>query len=977
MTRIGDGKASVLGALLLASTALVLCATDGMAKVGVTSATDGDPLGKPPTEAERVLRIGIDVQANELITTHARDRAHLVFLDGTALTVGPNASLTIDRFVYDPNTKTGDLAINASRGVLRLVGGKISKTKPITITTPSNTIGIRGGITLVDVQPNRTVSTFVFGKAMSVTAVGQTQVVTRPGSQVTTSLGAPPAPPALVPAGGYSGQLAQLEGGGQGAGGTGSRPGVTPGGAPANPAVVADQLAQSSGFSSQNSQQSPAANQPTPANVMAGSPAQNVSNANTVSNALTNANVDRQEVQAEQQQAQSAPAGPQQSPSAPPPSGPTDGPRTDSPGPTPSAAPSPPPTQVIVTRGRFAMDPRYTDFTPQTLGATPVPANNQPLQPTGTLANGTATISLADGRTFAVPWLPGSAPFALSLTHDTLGPLTGTGYVTPNGDFFVYRFVDANNKQLGFAGGTPTALSQFPTSGFATHMLTALGTDAAALPFASPTVASDPALKAAATVSPLYSVYSSQIAPAVGGPAPGNQSAGAMQATVAIAGQGAAQKSYIGVFIGDYFKDFNNGSIFNSGVYNGSYRLAADQPTGRLTSAAATFDVGGAHSVYGPNAETMLYSPSSVRSDIAVSDGIVTAASSSSTYQVSFDQPLTNLSGADYHVNTLATRTSASPSAANSRTSQNMSGYVGGIVEKRDASGGYSTRTVGTQGAFPANVLLQTNAAANRASASITVVNWDGAGASASFKLGGTTGARYATNVFIDDKTYALRDRPADLFGTQTASVTVGSGTSGGADVTARTTMVSYGAAPVANFFASQGVTPCTCEFMSWGWWSGEVRYGASSVYNPNGRERLNLATYVTGTVTPSIQLPNTGVATYVGHAIGNVQNGVNAYVAAGSYTNTWNFATQSGAVTIGNFDGATLSGTTNLITGAPASQFTGSVAGGGRTGSLNGSFFSSPTAPAQGQGGSFNINGPNYKAGGTFAAQKTAAGAH
>ena len=75
-----------------------------------------------------MLRIGIDVQANELITTSANDRAHLVFLDGTSLTVGPNARLTIDKFVFDPNTKKGELAINASKGVLRLVGGKISKT---------------------------------------------------------------------------------------------------------------------------------------------------------------------------------------------------------------------------------------------------------------------------------------------------------------------------------------------------------------------------------------------------------------------------------------------------------------------------------------------------------------------------------------------------------------------------------------------------------------------------------------------------------------------------------------------------------------------------------------------------------------------------------------------------------------------------------------------------------------------------------
>ena len=133
-------RVSLVRAALLGATAIALFSAPfavAEAKVGVTSATDGDPLGKPPQEAERVLRIGIDVQANELITTNANDRAHLVFLDGSSLTVGPSAQLTIDKFVFDPNTKTGELAINASKGVLRLVGGKISKNNAITITTPS------------------------------------------------------------------------------------------------------------------------------------------------------------------------------------------------------------------------------------------------------------------------------------------------------------------------------------------------------------------------------------------------------------------------------------------------------------------------------------------------------------------------------------------------------------------------------------------------------------------------------------------------------------------------------------------------------------------------------------------------------------------------------------------------------------------------------------------------------------------------
>ena len=274
-------RLALLGATAFGLLAAPLAVGDAVAKVGVTSATDGDPLGKPPTEAERVLRIGVDVQANELITTNANDRAHLLFLDGSSLTVGPNAQLTIDKFVFDPNTKTGELAINASKGVLRLVGGKISKNGPIVINTPANTVGIRGGITILDVKANQTDSTFVFGKDMTVRAAGQTQVATRPGSMIVTNLGSPPGLPTILAQGALNAQLAALEGGRRGSqssgGGSGGR----------NP----DQVAQSSGLSGLNSSQSVRIVAPgVPDNFGSGPGPRNRNPNDTVLTALSNAN---------------------------------------------------------------------------------------------------------------------------------------------------------------------------------------------------------------------------------------------------------------------------------------------------------------------------------------------------------------------------------------------------------------------------------------------------------------------------------------------------------------------------------------------------------------------------------------------------------------------------------------------------------------------------------------------------------------
>jgi hypothetical protein len=227
---IGSFVGSSLRAALIGVGVLTLFGTPSSARVGVTSATDGDPLGKPPTANERVLRIGIDIQADEVVTTTNNDRAHLVFLDGTALTVGPNARVVIDKFVYDPNTKKGELALTAGKGVFRLVGGKISKTNAITVTTPSGTIGIRGGISIFSVGAFQTICNFIFGNSMTVTGAGTTQTATRPGSQVIVNTGAPPGLPSLLPPGGLVNDMTQLEtgksdpsGSGQGTGGVASQ----------------------------------------------------------------------------------------------------------------------------------------------------------------------------------------------------------------------------------------------------------------------------------------------------------------------------------------------------------------------------------------------------------------------------------------------------------------------------------------------------------------------------------------------------------------------------------------------------------------------------------------------------------------------------------------------------------------------------------------------------------------------------------
>lgn len=203
----------LLRALLVGAAVLGLFGTaHAQGRIGVTQSIQNNPVGKPPGGVDRVLRVGTDVQANEIISTAADDRAHLVFLDGTTLTIGPSSSMTIDKFVYDPTTQKGELAVNATKGVFRIIGGRISKTSTIAVTTPAATMGIRGGIAVFGVQASATTSILVFGNSLTVTANGVTQTITVPGLSVTTPTGGTPGAPTIAVQGNLAAALGALAG---------------------------------------------------------------------------------------------------------------------------------------------------------------------------------------------------------------------------------------------------------------------------------------------------------------------------------------------------------------------------------------------------------------------------------------------------------------------------------------------------------------------------------------------------------------------------------------------------------------------------------------------------------------------------------------------------------------------------------------------------------------------------------------------
>ena len=224
MRRMLLHTAAVLTATLMLGAGGAALAQD--TEIGVTAAVNPEVRGTPPSQEQRLLVVGTNVFSDERVVTGEKGQTQMLFVDQSALTIGPNSDLVLGEFLYDPNTETGTIVMSATKGLFRLVGGKISKDGPVVLNTPTATIGIRGGIILVNVaESGATQATFLFGQSMEVTSGGVTKEVTRPGFVIeAATVDQEPSDPVPVSAASLDAALGGLEGGAGESGGAEETP---------------------------------------------------------------------------------------------------------------------------------------------------------------------------------------------------------------------------------------------------------------------------------------------------------------------------------------------------------------------------------------------------------------------------------------------------------------------------------------------------------------------------------------------------------------------------------------------------------------------------------------------------------------------------------------------------------------------------------------------------------------------------------
>lgn len=113
-------------------------------KIGVAAAVRNDVTDGSNGQK---MSAGSQLFEQQVVKTGDASSAQLLFLDQTSLSLGPKAQIKLDKFVYDPSRKTGDVVLAATKGAFRFVSGT-QDPRSYLIKTPVATIAVRG--TIVD-----------------------------------------------------------------------------------------------------------------------------------------------------------------------------------------------------------------------------------------------------------------------------------------------------------------------------------------------------------------------------------------------------------------------------------------------------------------------------------------------------------------------------------------------------------------------------------------------------------------------------------------------------------------------------------------------------------------------------------------------------------------------------------------------------------------------------------------------------------
>ena len=500
--------------------------------------------------------------------------------------------------------------------------------------------------------------------------------------------------------------------------------------------------------------------------------------------------------------------------------------------PIPPAPPTPPQPVVIQIAGLVKVAPHGSTlgFTDQS-AAGRVPYTGSITYPAGSdLQNGVATGADTAGAVFTLSPLTAGATTNVTATATTANsPATGTATETSDGDFFFANLNATTGGQSIFAfGGTPVAQSFFAPQPNAQILAFNVLPDASLGSNGQPqTIPFLPAAfggtMANAAVSPLYlaTIANSPFGSFNENNNPDGTAPHYLQASLAVNGQGASQSSALVIMTGG-FDTSNAGSVYGSGPVRGVVLTSATGPLIGIEAGSATVPDANGNNLFGGSTIDGFVLDQNQYSNGALSLNTATALPVSQTYG-SGGQPFPT-----YAFNQPVTATSLPTNVGVTRSALNETGFFGGIME---LGGFYGAPT---SYALTGITSVQTFPSDNRVAA--TFVGTDPFTPAQSnlsslvLQFGNdTTGSRsnLSKTTFIDNNIYAAAVENPNI--ASTITTTNGTTTTlpteeSGSTLFPRLAMVTSATlGPNANSWMPAGVTPCSCQYLQWGYWTGRV----------------------------------------------------------------------------------------------------------------------------------------------------------
>ncbi len=181
---------------LLAVQPLTVADAFAAAKVGVSAAIRGNVFVKSGADQQRAQKDQSIFLQDEVLTKR-QSALQILLLDESVFTVGENCEMVIDRFVYDPDKKAGEMSSTVVKGAFRFMSGRIGKNNPTKakVVTPAATIGIRGtmfegtvgndairlaallGLSTDSADPNRALLVVLRGEGRNKNTLGNTGII--------------------------------------------------------------------------------------------------------------------------------------------------------------------------------------------------------------------------------------------------------------------------------------------------------------------------------------------------------------------------------------------------------------------------------------------------------------------------------------------------------------------------------------------------------------------------------------------------------------------------------------------------------------------------------------------------------------------------------------------------------------------------------------------------------------------------------